>query len=78
MIRSICAVMNFAMVLNPAVGRGGVCGFWGAGQGATTRNGHSIQGVATLPCAAKTVQSVLWRAHPKGEGQIGTKHFYLS
>ena len=28
--------------LNPVVGRGGVCGFWGAGQGATTRNGHSI------------------------------------
>ena len=28
--------------LNPAVGRGGVYGFWGAGQGATTRNGHSI------------------------------------
>ena len=28
--------------LNPVVGRGDVCGFWGAGQGATTRNGYSI------------------------------------
>ncbi|MEO6432113.1 MAG: hypothetical protein ABIO50_10225, partial [Nitrosospira sp.] len=28
--------------LNPVVGRGEVYGFWGAGQGATTRNGRSI------------------------------------
>src|SRR5687768_1478707 len=34
------------MILNPVVGRGGVCGFWGAGQGATTRNGATAQGGA--------------------------------
>ena len=28
--------------LETSVGRGGVCGFLGAWQGATTRNGHSI------------------------------------
>ena len=32
--------------LNPVVGRGGVTGFWGAGQGATTRNGATAQGGA--------------------------------
>ena len=31
------------IILNPAVGRGGACGFWGAGQGATTRNGATPQ-----------------------------------
>ena len=29
-------------LLDSSVGRGGVCGFWGAWQGATTRNGCSI------------------------------------
>ncbi|CAE6516394.1 hypothetical protein NMYAN_60063 [Nitrosomonas nitrosa] len=28
--------------LDSSVGRGGVCGFRSAGQGATTRNSHSI------------------------------------
>ena len=27
------------IILNPVAGQGGVCGFWGVGQGATTRNG---------------------------------------
>src|SRR4030067_1441908 len=30
------------LILETLVGRGGVCGFWGAGQGTTTRNGCSI------------------------------------
>ena len=30
------------MILETAVGRGGVCGYGGAGQGAARRNGHSI------------------------------------
>src|SRR5687768_16561661 len=34
------------IILNPVVGRGGVSGFWGAGQGATTRNGATAQGGA--------------------------------
>ncbi|MDP1558235.1 MAG: hypothetical protein Q8K59_06270 [Nitrosomonas sp.] len=28
-----------SIILETSVGRDGVCGFWGAGQGATTRNG---------------------------------------
>jgi len=40
------------IILNPAVGRGGVCGFWGAGQGATTRNGATAQGGA-VPSAGR-------------------------
>jgi len=32
--------------LNPVIGRGGACSFWGAGQGATTRNGATAQGGA--------------------------------
>ncbi len=35
-----------AIILNPAVGRGEVCGFYGAGKGETTRNGHSIPNAA--------------------------------
>ena len=46
-----------AMILERAVGRGGVCGCGGAGQGATTPNSQSIQGGATPPCATTTVQS---------------------
>jgi hypothetical protein len=34
------------IILNPAVGRGGVNGFWGAEQEATTRNGATAQGGA--------------------------------
>ena len=30
------------IILEAAVGRGGVCGYGGAGQGAARRNGHSI------------------------------------
>ena len=30
------------IILGTAVGRVGVCGFWGAGQGISTRNGYSI------------------------------------
>ena len=45
------------IILERAVGRGGVYGCGGAGQGATTPNSQSIQGGATLPCAATTVQS---------------------
>jgi hypothetical protein len=43
--------------LERAVGRGGVCGCGGTGQGATTQHSHSIQEGATQPCAATTVQS---------------------
>jgi len=34
--------INEAIILETTVGRVGVCGFWGAGQGITTRNGCSI------------------------------------
>jgi ribosome-associated protein len=34
------------IILNPAVGQGGVCGFWGTGQGVTMRNGATAQGSA--------------------------------
>jgi len=34
------------IILNPVVGRGEVYGFWGAGQGATTRNGATAKGGA--------------------------------
>ena len=44
------------ITLDPVVGRGEVYGFWGAGQGATTRMVVPFQEVATQPCAAKTVQ----------------------
>src|SRR5665213_1730221 len=40
------------IILNPAVGRGGVCSFWGAGQGATTRNGATAKGGA-VPSAGR-------------------------
>ena len=46
-----------SMILERAVGRGGVYGCGGAGQGATTPNSQSIQGGATPPCAATAVQS---------------------
>ena len=36
------AVRLLPLNLTPVVGRGEVYGFWGAGQGATTRNGRSI------------------------------------
>jgi hypothetical protein len=39
------------IILNPVVGRGEVCGFWGAGQGATTRNA-TAQGGA-VPSAGR-------------------------
>ncbi|MBN9127378.1 MAG: hypothetical protein J0I90_07325, partial [Nitrosospira sp.] len=51
---------------NPAVGQGEVCGFWRAGQGAMTRNDHSIPGScnaamcrknrAIRPCGEPTIQ----------------------
>src|SRR6185437_5074565 len=43
---------NQAINLNPAVGRGGVRGFWDAGQGATTRNGATAKGGA-VPSAGR-------------------------
>ncbi len=36
------------IILERAVGRGGVCGCGGAGQGATTPNSQSIQGLGSL------------------------------
>ncbi len=45
------------MILESSVGRGGMCACGGAGQGATTRNSTLLQGVATQPCAATSVQS---------------------
>ena len=43
--------------LETSVGRGRVCGFGGAGQGAMRRNSELFRRVATQSCAAKTVQS---------------------
>ena len=37
-----------ALNLNLVVGRGEVCGFWGAWQGATTRNGATAQILCSL------------------------------
>ncbi len=62
--------MNPSFSLERAVGRGGVCGCGGAGQGATTPNSHSIQGGATPPCAITTVQSAPERPHLLGESFI--------
>jgi len=63
------------MILNPAVGQGGAYGFWSAGQGASTRNGHSIPGScnaamcrenrAIRPCSELTMQvNVKYRGKP--------------
>jgi excisionase family DNA binding protein len=48
-----------AFNLKRSVGQGEVCVCGGAGQGATTRNGWPLQGVATPPCAATSVQFTL-------------------
>ena len=37
---------NFYIILNPAVERCGVCGFWGAGQDTTTQNDATAKGGA--------------------------------
>ena len=48
---------NQQINLKPAVGRGGVCGCGGVGQGAKMPNSESMQGEAIPPCTATTVQS---------------------
>jgi len=53
----IALALNDLVNLESSVGRGGVCACGGAGQGATTRNSQLLQGVATQPCAAASVQS---------------------
>ena len=50
---------GYTFNLKRSVGRREVCACGGAGQGATTRNSLLFQGVATLPCAATSVQFTL-------------------
>jgi hypothetical protein len=53
-----------------------VCGFWGAGQGVTTRNGHSIpRSCNAALCRKKRAIHPVAQAHPKGEAQMVQKVF---
>ncbi|MDN5753965.1 MAG: hypothetical protein L0H15_11955, partial [Nitrosospira sp.] len=61
----------FRFNLNPVVGRGEVCGFWGAGQGATTRNGRSIpRSCNAAMCRKNCAIHPVAASPPEGERQI--------
>jgi hypothetical protein len=62
-------------ILNPAFGQGGVCGFWGAGQGATTRNGHSIPRRCNAAMCRKNRAIRPVANSPYGKGQMTQKVF---
>ncbi len=59
------------MILETAVGRGGVCGYGGAGQGAARRNGRSIATScnATLRPQYRAIRPVA-ACHQMGERKI--------
>ncbi len=68
---ALAGVVFMGIILKTAVGRGGVCGYGGAGQGATRRNGRSI---ATSCNAARRRQNRAIRpvatSHQMGGRQI--------